>query len=133
MVGVSVSRQTIILRGLRLRCPNCGHHPIFEGLRLQATCPLCFMQLQRGSGWWLGPLVINYGMVVFAWVLPLLLIWALGGLGLVWALVLIGVGGFVFPLLLYRFAWSLWLMAYYVVLPHELPENNTSYDNIDNT
>ncbi|MGJ3242140.1 MAG: hypothetical protein ACFE0O_04160 [Opitutales bacterium] len=91
------------------------------------------MQLQRGSGWWLGPLVINYGLVVFAWVLPVLVIWALGGLPLAWVPGLIAVGGLGLPCLLYRLSWSLWLMAYYSLLPHELPENNTGFEPIDST
>lgn len=89
------------------------------------------MALQRGSGWWLGPLVINYGLVTFGLVLPFLAAGILGWIPLYW-----GIGGALFcgmviPFLLYRWSWGLWNLAYYCILPHELPANNTSFDHLD--
>lgn len=90
------------------------------------------MALQRSSGWWLGPLVINYGLIVFILVLPLLAAGFMGWLSLKWAIGLAVFSGLVVPFLLYRWSWSLWLMIYYVLLPHELPANNSNFDLIDN-
>lgn len=128
---MQVSRWRILARGLTLRCPNCGHPDIFTGLRLRATCPLCFMALQRGSGWWLGPLVINYGLVVFALVLPSIGAGLLGWIPLRWGVILALASGLLAPLLLYRWSWSLWLLVYYLVLPRELPANNEAFDLLD--
>ena len=37
-------------RALRLRCPNCGGSPIFEGwLRMRSQCPQCGLPLDRGE------------------------------------------------------------------------------------
>jgi uncharacterized protein (DUF983 family) len=37
-------------RALRLRCPNCGGGPIFEGwLRMRSRCPRCGLRLERGE------------------------------------------------------------------------------------
>ncbi len=130
--NVSVSRSEIIRRGLTRRCPNCGHSPIFTGLRLLPSCPVCYMALQRGSGWWLGPLVINYGIVVFVLVLPLLGLGLFEVIPLSWAIRLSMAAGLLVPFALYRFSWGLWLMTYYLVLPHELPGNNTDFDPVDN-
>lgn len=89
------------------------------------------MALQRGSGWWLGPLVINYGLVVFLLVLPLVAMGFLGVLPLRWGVGLAAVSGLVCPLLFYRWSWRLWLMAYYLFFPTELPANNDNLEWID--
>ncbi len=90
------------------------------------------MALQRGSGWWLGPLVINYGMVVFFLVLPLLAAGLLSWIPLLWGIWGAVGAGLVAPFFLYRYSWSLWLMSYYFFLPEELPANNENFDLIDN-
>mgnify|MGYP006267574455 FL=1 len=90
------------------------------------------MALQRGSGWWLGPLVINYGLVTFGLVLPLLAAGFVGWLPLKAAVWLAAGSGMLVPFFLYRWSWGLWMMAYYFVLPHELPANNENFDLLDN-
>lgn len=129
---MEVKHSQILKRGLTGDCPNCGHPDIFDGLRLKATCPVCFMALQRGSGWWLGPLVINYGLVCFGLVLPALALGLLGVIPLKWGIAVVIGSALVVPFLIYRWSWSLWLMCYYLVLPHELPANNENLDLIDN-
>jgi uncharacterized protein (DUF983 family) len=45
-------RQAAILfwRAIRLRCPNCGGAPIFDGwLRMRSHCPRCRLPLERGE------------------------------------------------------------------------------------
>jgi len=127
-----IPRSKVLQRGLLCRCPNCGHTDIFSGLRLLASCPVCYMSLQRGSGWWLGPLVINYGMVSFGIVLPLLAA-GLGGLFSLKLAIYLALGAaLIIAFFLYRLSWSLWLMCYYLVLPDELPGNNSHFDLIDN-
>lgn len=90
------------------------------------------MALQRGSGWWLGPLVINYGLVTFGLVIPLLALGFLSRIPLTWGVWGAVVAGTVVPFFLYRWSWGLWNLAYYCLLPHELPANNTSFDHLDN-
>ena len=37
-------------RALRLRCPNCGGSPIFDGwLRMRTRCPRCGLPMERGE------------------------------------------------------------------------------------
>lgn len=128
----TVSKSTILRRGLAIRCPNCGHHPIFETrFRLMENCPLCMMRLQRGTGWFLGPMVINYGITVFGLVLPLLILGFSGLIALTAALTGIGIAVVALPVLLYRWCWGLWLALYYFTLPHELPNNNKTFEMID--
>jgi uncharacterized protein (DUF983 family) len=37
-------------RAIRLRCPNCGGRPIFDGwLRMRTHCPRCGLPFERGE------------------------------------------------------------------------------------
>lgn len=128
----SVSPGEVLQRGLRVRCPNCGHAEIFEkGLQLKDNCPLCFMRLQRGTGWFLGPMVINYGITVFGLVLPILTLGLLDLISIAWTIGGIGAATLIVPVLLYRWSWGAWLGLYYFFLPQELPANNKEFDHID--
>ncbi len=83
------------------------------------------MRLERGDGYYLGPLCINYGAVVFTFVLPILLLGFFGWIAIKLALALATVGALLLPLLFYRFSWSCWLMIYYFCLPDELHANRS--------
>ncbi|NBB79996.1 MAG: DUF983 domain-containing protein [Verrucomicrobia bacterium] len=112
------------MRGLRGLCPNCGRAKLFRtGLRIHHRCPHCGMTLERGDGYYLGPLCINYGFVALGVVAPLLLLGVLGWISLKIALALAVVGGLLLPVFFYRASWSLWLMLYYLCLPDELHAN----------
>jgi len=84
------------------------------------------MTLERGDGYYLGPLCLNYGFVAVGFVLPVL------GVGLLIeafsfnvSLAIALVGAFILPLLLYRISWSIWLMIYYICLSDELHANHS--------
>ena len=81
------------------------------------------MTLERGDGYFLGPLCINYGIVALGYVAPILFIGVAGWIPLKIALVIALTGALLLPILLYRFCWSLWLMTYYFCLPDELHAN----------
>jgi hypothetical protein len=81
------------------------------------------MTLERGDGYFLGPLCINYGIVVFGFVAPILLIGIAGWIPIKLAIVVALLGALGLPIALYRLCWGLWLLAYYVCLPDELHAN----------
>ncbi|WP_269522310.1 DUF983 domain-containing protein [Coraliomargarita parva] len=114
----------VLLRGLRCRCPNCGRAKLFRSLiRIHHSCPACGMTLERGDGFYLGPLCINYGLVALCFVTPVLLIGFAEWIPVKTALALALAGTLFLPILLYRFCWSWWLMLYYLCLPDELHAN----------
>jgi len=125
---MSVSKREIISRGLHLRCPNCGGPALFQhgSMRINDRCPDCRTELNRGEGFFLGPMVVNYSFVVFAFVVPCIVLWALGVLPLALAIGLVAIGCVVLPFVLYRLSWSLWLMTYFWFLPDRLPANDGS-------
>jgi uncharacterized protein (DUF983 family) len=51
---------TMVLRGLRLRCPRCGGGKLFvHWFKLKERCPTCGYKIEREEGFWLGGYVMN--------------------------------------------------------------------------
>ena len=126
-----VRRTDILRRGLKCQCPNCGGAKLFRNLlRINHLCPNCGMTLERGDGYYIGPLCINYAIVSIAFVAPLLISGVSGSIPLKLALALSLAGALLLPILLYQFCWSFWLMIYYFCLPDELHANRP--ENSDN-
>lgn len=102
--------ETLLWRGLRLRCPRCGEGHLFRGLiRMPKRCPVCGLLFDRAPGYYLGSTYINYGATaltttavfiigrIYLHVPTRLLIWPLAIFCLL------------FPLLMFRHARGLWL------------------------
>lgn len=81
------------------------------------------MTLERGNGYYLGPLCINYSLIVFFYVSPLLFAGFAEWIPLKVALALALGGALLLPPLIYRLTWSWWIMLYYFCLPDELHAN----------
>jgi uncharacterized protein (DUF983 family) len=120
-----VTKSQIIARGLANRCPNCGEKTLFppKSLRIRRRCPVCGTGFDRGDGFYLGPWVLNYAVVVFIFVLPAIIAGIRGAIPLMAAAVVAVAGCVVVPFALYRRSWSWWLMLYFYFLPHSLPAN----------
>ena len=84
------------------------------------------MRLERSDGYYLAPLCINYGITVFTFVLPTLLLGFFGYIAIKLALAIAFSAALLLPVLLYRFSWSCWLTIYYICLPDELHANQTA-------
>lgn len=128
----TIGRGKLLVRGLFMRCPNCGAKGIMrDWFHVRWRCTQCGMLLQRGHGGALGAATWNYGLVVFLF-LPI-------GLCLGWmewlswmAVVYFCLGAsLVGPVVMYPLSWSLWLMSYYCMLPYELPVNRRNEDDFD--
>jgi uncharacterized protein (DUF983 family) len=69
---------TVLLRGLRKRCPRCGSRGIFESFfALRERCPRCGLRYQKEEGGFLGAMVVNYIVAVVAWLVLLGIVLAL--------------------------------------------------------
>jgi len=95
------------VRGLQNRCPNCGQRTLFEEgrfFRVAHTCRNCDLPIDRGGGFFLGPVALNYGFVAFGIVGPLILLGVMGIVPVDAAVVIGVIGALLFPILLYRFS-----------------------------
>ena len=55
----------ILARGLRLRCPCCGHGRLFKTtFRVHDHCVSCGERFERESGQWFGVIYINLGLTL---------------------------------------------------------------------
>ena len=128
-IDIRVSRSQIVVRGLTNRCPNCGMRSLFRsGLTLNPSCPHCLLTFERGEGFFLGAMPINYGVTLIFCLTPILLLRFFGFLSGWTAAVLAVLGALGFPVLFYRSSRSWWLMFYYFFLPHELPANSSEIE-----
>ncbi len=119
-----VTRRQIIARGLHNRCPNCGQCRLFaHGLTLHRACPACGLEFERGEGFFLGSMSINFGVTIVVCLVPILILGLTGVLSQDWAIGLAVAGTIFFPILFYRSSRSWWLMSFFFFLPHLLPAN----------
>lgn len=66
---------TVLLRGLRKRCPRCGERRIFGSwLRLIERCPFCALTFEREQGGFLGAMTLNFLVAVVVWVVLLVVV-----------------------------------------------------------
>lgn len=58
----------VLLRGLRKRCPRCGHRGIFDGwFAMKTLCPRCRLRFEQEAGGFLGAMTLNYAVAFGAW------------------------------------------------------------------
>jgi uncharacterized protein (DUF983 family) len=56
--------RSLVWRALALRCPVCGQgRPFSSWLGLRERCGVCAYRYERESGYWLGAMTLNYGLV----------------------------------------------------------------------
>jgi len=123
---MKVTRARIVANGMAGRCPNCGQRTLFERgklFKVNERCPNCGLRIEKGEGTFLGPFAINYGIVSFGIIIPVILLFAAGRLGATATLSIALTAALLAPLLFYRLSWGLWLMLYYFFLPDNLPAN----------
>lgn len=123
---MKVTRLQIVARGLTNRCPNCGGRTLFRPGSLFETnreCGQCGLRIERDEGFFLGSLSLNYGVTVVGFLVPVLVIYLMGGFTGRTAAIIAGIGAIGFPILFYRSSRSWWLMFYYFFLPQHLPAN----------
>jgi uncharacterized protein (DUF983 family) len=123
---MKITRGQIVARGLMNACPNCGARALFSSgtlFQLNKKCPRCGLRFERDEGFFLGSMSLNYGITIFVFLVPVLLLYLAGILSGVVAAVLAGTGAILFPILFYRSSRSWWLMSYYLFLPQHLPAN----------
>ena len=123
---MKVTASQVISRGVACRCPNCGEKTLFQAGKLfgvNPACPNCGLKFEKGEGAFLGPLVLNYGVTVFGFVLPIIAISVANKQSLPVTIGGAAAAAFLLPLAFYRWSWGWWLGLYYFFLLDNLPAN----------
>jgi len=72
---VEAGAATVLLRGLRKRCPRCGERRIFRSwTQLIERCPFCALTFEREQGGFLGAMTLNFLVAVLVWVIVLIVV-----------------------------------------------------------
>lgn len=123
---MKVTQGQILARGLANHCPNCGGPTLFPpvpSFKVNARCADCGLKFDRGDGFFLGPFVINYTVVVVVFIIPSIVLYARDVIGRNAVIAAAVFGALVMPALLYRRSWGWWLTTYFYFLPQKLPNN----------
>ena len=109
---------TVLLQGVRLRCPRCGEAPLFSGLfAMHERCSACGLLFEREQGYFVGAIYVNYAFTVGITIVGFLLLDHFTNIGLTAQIVIWSVFGVVFPIVFFRYSRSLWLSVEYVFNP----------------
>jgi uncharacterized protein (DUF983 family) len=112
---------TVLRRGARRRCPNCGSGDIFTAwFRMRERCPTCGLRFEREAGFFVGALFVNFAITEV-----LLFVWIAGTFFLalphprVTPLLLAGAGliAIVVPVLCYPISKTLWAAIHLAMEP----------------
>jgi uncharacterized protein (DUF983 family) len=104
------SLATVLVRGLRLRCPVCGRGRLFRNwFQMHRECSHCGLKLERGPGYYLGSIYINYGLTAVLVTAGYLAMFVTDTLSSSGRLTLLGAVCVLFPLWFFRYARSLLL------------------------
>lgn len=107
----------LLWRGLRLRCPRCGHGKLYRGVfAMHERCDYCGWVFEREEGYWTGAMAVNLvfsELLVAVFVVPLAAMQTplvpLFAIGLPIAALL--------PCLFYRHSKAFWMAIDFVVNP----------------
>ena len=113
----------IVRRALRWRCPNCGCGALFRGVfRMLPRCPVCGLSYFPEQGYYVGAMIINYGIttaIIVAIFLFSLLFPDFTSLSTNFKILLWMAFAVVLSLLLMRHSYSFWLGLDFWVTPRQ--------------
>jgi uncharacterized protein (DUF983 family) len=112
--------KRILLRGLKLRCPDCGLGPLYRALfRMNPRCAYCDLIYEREQGYFIGAVYLNV-IATESLLLGALLIYGLitGKINQTILTVLI-VLALTLPLVFFHHSRSLWLCIDHILNPTE--------------
>ena len=105
-----ITLSDLLLRGLLLRCPNCGRGKLFQGIfKMYEDCSVCGYHFEREEGYFSSSMAINIvdcDYIVAAFTIPLAANPAIPML----PILLIGAPiAVILPLLFFRHSRSFWM------------------------
>ena len=116
-----------LIRGLSLRCPQCGRGKVFDGLfSMRVSCSHCLLKFEREQGYFVGAIYVNYAATILIAVPGFFVLDYWTEISISQQLFLWIAFAILFPLLFFRHSRSLWLVADYILNPAEPPPDTPS-------
>ena len=112
MLKRDVKLSTLIGRGIRRRCPNCGGGHVFQGwFALKDRCPTCGYSFSREEGYWVSAIIVNTAVIEGLFLLLFIAIVIATAPDVEWVplLVLGVVMNLVFPIFFYPMSKTVWM------------------------
>ena len=104
------SLGTLLARALRLRCAACGQGRLFRNwIQVHPHCGNCGFHFERGPGYWLGSIYVNYGLTALIVTGGYFAIFFSDLLTPQHTLFLLTAFCLLFPLWFFRYARAIWL------------------------
>ena len=114
--------STVLVRGLRKRCPRCGARSVFRSwFHLADRCPRCDLRFEKEQGGFLGAITINYSVAILAWLvmLTVVLIFTVPEVPVVPLLIASGLVLVAVPLWFYPRSKTLWASIEFLIARSE--------------
>lgn len=112
MLKRDVGLGTLIRRGLKRKCPNCGTGGIFDGwFKLKDLCPTCSYPFEREEGYWVSAIIVNTAVIEGLFLVVFIAVVLGTAPDIEWApLLVIGVVmNVVFPIFFYPLSKTVWM------------------------
>jgi uncharacterized protein (DUF983 family) len=109
---------TVLMRGLMLRCPDCGQAGIYQSLlQVRHHCPNCGLLFQREQGYFTGALYVNIAVAEGSVLLAFLICMLIGVTNIDRMFTILIAISALAPLLFFLHSRSFWLCFDYLVDP----------------
>ena len=112
MLKRDVKLTTLLWRGIRKKCPNCGGGKIFDGwFTLKDRCPTCAYLFEREEGYWVSAIIVNVGVIQTMFIVLFIAVVIGTAPDVRWVplLVLGGVMNLLFPVFFYPLSKTVWM------------------------
>ena len=112
MLKRDVRLGTLIRRGLRRKCPNCGTGGIFDSwFKLKDRCPTCAYPFEREEGYWVSAIIVNTAAIEGLFLVVFIAVVLATAPDIEWVpLLVIGVVmNVVFPIFFYPLSKTVWM------------------------
>jgi uncharacterized protein (DUF983 family) len=109
---------TVLMRGLMLKCPDCGQAGIYQSLlQVKHHCPNCGLIFQREQGYFTGALYVNIAVAEGSVLLAFLICMIIGVSNIDRMFTILIAISAVAPLAFFLHSRSFWLCFDYLVDP----------------
>lgn len=110
----------MLVRGLKLRCPNCGLGRLYASVfRMHTACDYCDLVFEREQGYFIGAIYINIIATESILFLTLLIYGLITGTVDQRILTILFVLAVIIPLIFFRHSRSLWLSIDHILNPEK--------------